>query len=187
MVVNYLVDGFVTNESYLKAIASCGGEGTINEITEDGDLEIALFMPHISEKEIILFNNFNPTVYFYENDNKSAIFFDFKISKHEIVVNPTYYNDERWEKFDKGYCKELIVYLLDSATMCIVAGRVFEVRGNILTKIRESFAMNASHTKNELEVWKQAKLYKNCVEDNIKRSSYVGRCREMADAKIVLT
>ena len=182
----YMVESRVTDKKYLEVMHSCAGQGMFNEITEDGNMEVIVCLPFVEEREIKAFNSCTPTAYSYELGGKSAVILDLKATISEVVINPTYYADERWDKFENGECKELVIYLMDSIANCIVAGKVFDLKGNMLEKFRKSFSMNASYTRKELDDWTQENIFSRNVRDNIKRSSYVGKCYESEGAEIVL-
>ena len=185
MGIKYLVERVVKNETYLRAIEISKGNTTINEITKDGNLEMSIIMPDITKEEIRLFMACDPAVYFDDVDGKGVVFYNFKISLEETTLNPNNYDDDRWEKFKEGACKEFKVFLIDSMTKKVVAGKVFDLRGNTLAKIRKSCEMNVAYKKEELEGWRQRVLYKNSIKDNMKKAVYVGKCFENKEIEVV--
>lgn len=173
-------------EEHFELISACNGNGTLNEITPDGNLDTYIIAPYISPQEVQILHSCTPATYFYEKGNNSAILINLKAFVNELIVNPSYYTDDRWNKFKDGTNKNLTIYLIDSAKNVIVAAKVFSLQGNTLRKIRTSLEQNSKSSRNELDFWTLTNLYTHNANENIKRSSYIGKCYENPNIEVIL-
>lgn len=156
-------------------------DGISGEIGRDGNLYITAYMPDITVCEIRSFQrDFN--AYYYERKGKAAILLDGM--RYEMVINPSYYTDDRFEKLQKKEKVYCICKLVDTHLHMVVDVKVCEIEGKELCYLKKMLLLNNEFTRDELEEWIVTVLYARGYENNRRESVYVGKVRESTDIQV---
>lgn len=157
-------------------------DGISGEIGRDGNLYITAYMPDITACEIRSFQrDFN--AYYYERKGKAAILLDGM--RYEMVINPSYYTDDRFEKLQKKEKVYCICKLVDTHLHMVVDVKVCEIEGKELCYLKKMLLLNNEYTRDELEEWIVTVLYAKGYENNRRESVYVGKVRESTDIHVL--
>lgn len=184
--IYYNLEDLSMNTNYQNIKSASMGNCNSNEITESGNIELCIIAPYITSHEINRFNEKTPIAYYFERENKSAIIFDFGSFKCELVINPSYYHDNRYELFKQGDEREMLISLIDSSLDKIVARKLVSLKGKVLDMFRKGLELNNKCTRDEYNAWISNTLYKNDYKYNIKTSYYLGKCYEVPNVEFII-
>lgn len=172
-------NSLLNDECYkaLKTNACIAGAATANEIDEYGNLMFKVLCRCVRDCDIEHFSEDDVTAYYYERSNRTAFIMSGGI-KAELIINPSYYEDDRFEKLlDKDeinmYCE-----LIDCSRNKIVAVRNITIKGSCLDYLKKGLKMNAQCTRDEYSQWVKQVLYANSLNKNIKLATRLGRCTD---------
>ena len=99
---NYVLPNGYPFENKIKNL-----EAMSMEILEDGNIQVLFMAPCIIDKEKNSIDG-DWNTYIFERKGKCAMYVSTPFSKMEFIVNPNYYNDNRFNEFLSK--KEIIVY-----------------------------------------------------------------------------
>lgn len=160
-----------------------GAEFTQAEITRDGNIDLMFFMPQITPAEIQCFENYAPNIHFFQKEGKTCIIFESTPSDTEMMINPSYYIDNRYELLKKK--KEVFIncFLYDSISRKLVSMCVFSLYDRPLEYFKKSLEINSRFTRTELDNWFHNIVWANTIEQNICNSEKLGYAERCLNIK----
>lgn len=176
------------NDEYyknLKVQASITGGATINEIDEHGNLVFKLLCRSVSDSDIEAFSSKDVTAYQYERKGMSAFLIDGFV-KAELIINPSFYEDDRFKKLLSKDQVNMYCELIDCSRNKIVAVRNITIKGKCLDYMKSGLKMNESYEREEYSEWVAKVLYSNGFRTNVKLSERLGKCSDSQEYVTVL-
>ena len=159
----------------LKSQACIMGGAFANEIDENGNMVFKVLSTRISDNDIEKFNSQDITTYHYEHKGMSAFLIDGFV-KAELIINPSYYDDDRFEKLLSKNSINMYCELIDCSKNKIMAVRNITISGKPLEYLKDGLKMNAQYTREVYSEWVVKVLYSNVFRKNVKLSERLGKC-----------
>ena len=169
----------------LKSQACIMGSSFANEIDEYGNLVFKLLCTRVPASIIGNFNSHDVTTYHYERRGMSAFLIDGFV-KAELIINPSYYEDDRFEKLLSKDEVNMYCELIDCSRNKIMAVRNITIKGKCLDYLKKGLKMNAQYAREDYSEWVVKVLYSNGFRKNIKLSERLGKCRDSKEYVTVL-
>lgn len=177
----------LNDEGYkeLKSQACIMGSSFANEIDEYGNLVFKLLCTRVPDSNINHFNSQDVTTYHYERKGMSAFLIDGFV-KAELIINPSYYEDDRFEKLLSRDEVNMYCELIDCSRNKIMAVRNITIKGKSLDYLKQGLKMNAQYTREVYSEWVVKVLYSNGFRKNVKLSERLGKCSDSKEYVTVL-
>ena len=169
----------------LKSQACIMGSTFVNEIDEYGNIVFKLLCTRVPDSNIDHFNSQEVTTYHYERKGMSAFLIDGFV-KAELIINPSYYEDDRFEKLLKKEEVNMYCELIDCSRNKIVAVRNITIKGKCIDYLKNGLKMNAQYAREDYSEWVQKILYSNGFRKNVKLSERLGKCSDSKEYVTVL-
>lgn len=180
---NSLLNDECYNE--LKTNACIAGAAIANEIDEYGNLVFKGLCRCVRDCDIEKFSEGDVTAYHYERRGMSAFIMSGGINA-ELIINPTYYKDDRFEKLLEKNEVNMYCELIDCSRNKIMAVRNITIEGKCLDYLKSGLKMNAQYTRDEYSQWIAQVLYSNSMNKNVKLATRLGKCRDSKEYVTVL-
>ena len=186
-VVTVNSDSISNVEAYkkLKTQAWISGGVIANEIDENGNIVLQLVFRGVRDCDIENFNSKDVATYQYERRGMSSFIIDGFVQA-ELIINPSYYEDDRFEKLLSRGEVNMYCEMIDCTRDKIVAVRNITIGGKCLDYLKQGLMMNAQHSREEYLQWVVNVLYSNGFKKNIKLSERLGKCRDSKEYVTVL-
>lgn len=176
------------NDEYynnLKVQACITGGAIINEIDEHGNLVFKLLCRSVRDNDVEAFNSKDVTAYHYERKGMSAFLIDGFV-KAELIINPSYYGDDRFKKLLSKDAVNMYIELIDCSRNKIMAVRNITIQGKCLDYMKSGLKMNEQYTRESYSEWVEKVLYSNGFRTNIKLSERLGKCSDSKEYVTIL-
>ena len=150
------------------------GGGNLTEITDEGDLHLYMFYKNVYPEEKKMFKESSPSLYYFESRGKSSLITNL-CGICESSINPSYYEDDRFERLLEKPELTLFCTLIDIASREVIGDRTFTLNARHSNIIKKGLIQNSSYSRAEYEAWIAQVLYSRPAKQNIKLSQSLGK------------
>ena len=106
--------------------------------------------------------------------------------KAELIINPSFYEDDRFKKLLSKDQVNMYCELIDCSRNKIVAVRNITIKGKCLDYMKSGLKMNAQYAREDYSEWVEKILYSNGFRKNVKLSKRLGKCVDSKEYVTVL-
>lgn len=159
------------------------GGGNLTEITEDGNLHLRIFYRNVRPQEKKEFKDSTPSLYYFELRGKSTLITDI-CGICECSVNPSYYEDDRFNRLLEKPELTIFCTLIDTASGEVIGDRIFTLNERHSSTVKKGLILNSGYTRAEYESWIAQVLYSRPAKQNIKLSQSLGKLYDSEDIEL---